>query len=201
MLPRGVCSAAALGVVLATSPQAMAQESFSGSMLCEVQSTAVTAIRDGQATKYDSISGGLESGDPLRLIYYAEPATFDLSLYLLAVPDDDLPIMGWSSVRSLGGTRMPSAPMTDTGNSLVSNSRFSSMSFGRDFIRFDNALGGGAITLQRYFRTDWHALAQRPVPLDGPNMAVETFSMDCRQERERLEDVMQLFEGVSRSGE
>lgn len=73
------------------------------------------------------------------------------------------------------------------------------MSFGPDFIEFENVLlSQGRVWLRRYFRTDWQGLAQRWLRLESEDMAMQVFTLDCRQVDERFEDVLTALEGISR---
>lgn len=93
-----------------------AQAPIAGSMTCEVKSSYVVGIDDGQANEFLQVAGGFSAGSSLVFAYIADPDTQDLSLYLMESYDAAQPILAWSSNRSA----LPSAPLTDMGGYLLS---------------------------------------------------------------------------------
>jgi len=166
-------------------------------MRCEVVSDYVVALDDGRATEFSSVAGGFSVGDQVIFAYIAEPSTNDLSLFLMEHFGAAEPIMAWTSARR----GFPSSVITRVGGSLIS-SEGRHMNFGRDSISFENSLLFRArLSLRRYYRSDWHGVVERWLMLEGADIAVQFFSLDCRQIDEAIEGVLDMFESVDMQSE
>lgn len=187
----------ALAFALFIMPLAgLAQSPIMGSMSCEVKSNYIVGVDDGRATEFNRITGSFSVGDELVFSYFAEPTTQDLSLFLLPHLASAEPIVAWTSTQA----PFPSAPLKDMGGFLLSSGR-DFMQFGPDTIEF---VGVGffppsRVLLERYFRSDWQGVVQRRIMLEGRDMALQVFTLDCRQIDERLHDVLTEFEGIDRT--
>lgn len=186
-----------LGVSFLSMPSFGVAQDIEGSMRCEVMSNQVLEVLDGRPRTYSGIKDQFDVGDTLLLKYRAfasaeTPGKFGTLLIQLV---DEPRARVW--MRGSG----PVVPHSELNNFLILDQAsediprgVEGISFSPDYIRLASAFHG-EIRLSRYYKSDWQGLAFNPNAALGADEAfsIHIFSLDCRQEIDRIEDVVHAF--------